>query len=439
MKLTSLLTGLAAAAACACGTARAEVLQTVTFTMTAYTQNSTSDNGTVTTTGNAAVRSINTQALLNLLAQDKQMTFPAGSKLAVSNGWFVVDKANNVLVDVSDILSTTEGNNEISSGKQSDTSSLACPALKKMKVVSLQFDDTATPGGSGLVFYLSGLATMTVNDTPPTSTGAYTETRTVKITGAAGEGTWGDGTPFVCTANISTTGKQSFGQTGPTGNWAPASLAGYTATVRTSSGQTIALTWGNSTWGQWGTANDTNPDDYCAGSYTYAKTGPNTAHLTSSDIGMLSWLNSSNYTDLTITMTSSTAGTCVMTSAQGTGSATFTLAHVNNLVPASLAGKAIQFTPHNGVSSGTIMAYAADGTFTDSKAGTVQGSGTYTVTQYSPTVAIIQHNYTDTGALVYVEANFSSASGGQAFYSYYQSPADGSNPDDSGPGTFSLQ
>ncbi len=446
MKLKSLLTALAAAAACSLGTLRAEVPQAVTFMMTTYTQRTNADNGTVTSTGNAWVKSYNTQALLNLLAQDKQAqgqwgatVFPAGSKLMASEGWLVVDRANNVLADVSDILSVSEGSNEIVSGKQNNATQLASPSLKSMRVVTLTFDDTGIVGGNGLSFYLHGLATKTVADTTPTSAGVYTESQGIKITGAAGEGSWSDGTPFVCSGNVSTSGKQTFGQTNVQSGFAPASLAGYAATVRISGGPTLALNWAESTWGQMGTGTDTNADNYCAGSYNYVKTGPNSARVTSSDIGMLSWLGTSNYVDMTITMTSSTAATFVVTNGNGAATATVTLSHVSNLVPASLGGKTLQFVKSGG-GSGVTMAYANDGTFTEYKASTVSGSGTYTVTQYSPTVAIIKHDYTDAsaGALLYVEVSFSTTSGGRAFYSHYETPTYESNPEESGLGTFSV-
>ena len=284
MKLKALLTGLAAITVCSGGSLRADVMQIVTFTMTTYTQNTNYDNGTVSVTGNPIVKTYNTQVILNLLALDKQAqgqwtssVFPAGSKLAVSNSWVVLDSANHVLADVSDILSTSDGANEITSGKQNDNTQLASPTRSAMGVLDIVFDDTAIAGGNNLSFHLQGLCTWSVSDTAPSSIGAYTETQTSKITGAAGEGTWGNGTPFVCSGNVSATGKATFVQTNIQTGFAPASMAGYAATVKVSGKPNIAMTWGDSTWGQTGTGSDTNADNYCAGSYTYLKTGPNTA------------------------------------------------------------------------------------------------------------------------------------------------------------------
>jgi hypothetical protein len=449
MKLKTLLSGIAVVAACFANTLRADVLQFVTITMTTYTQNTNNDNGTVNTTANPRVKTYNTQAILNLLAQDKQAqgqwgrsVFPAGSKLAATNDtWAVVDSANNVLADVSDILSGSGGANEVVSGKQNDTTLLACPTSSKMEVVKIAFDDTAIAGGNNMAFYLQGLSTKTVTDTTPTIAGVYIETQTGKITGAAGEGTWSNSTAFVCSGNVTTTGKATLGQTNTLSGFAPESMAGYAATVKISGKSNIAISWSDDTWGQTGTGSDTNADDYCAGSYTYVKTGPNTAHMTSSDIGMLSWLGTTNFEAMNILFTSKTAATLVMTNETDTMTASVTFSHVNNLVPATLGGKTVQTFKSNGT-AGSVITFDNDGTFTEAEGGGGTGSGTYTFTQYSPTVAIIQQNYTnpsDAGAISYAEVIFTSATAGRAFHSFYQNPAYGSNPDDSGLGTFKVK
>ena len=57
-------------------------------------------------------------------------------------------------------------------------------------------------------------------------------------------------------------------------------------------------------------------------------------------------------------------------------------------------------------------------------------------------MAIIQQTYTDTndlGAVSYAEVIFTSATGGRVFHSFYQNPAYGTNPNDSGVGTFTVQ
>ena len=103
--------------------------------------------------------------------------------------------------------------------------------------------------------------------------------------------------------NLSPTNQVKFiGVVAPT-----TSLAGYAAMAKPSGGKpTIALTWGTNTWAQTGTGNDTNANDYCAGSYTYIQSSPNTALLTNTDIGMMSALGTTNVTAVSLTFTSGT-------------------------------------------------------------------------------------------------------------------------------------
>ena len=130
---------------------------------------------------------------------------------------------------------------------------------------------------------------------------------------------------------------------------APESLSGYAATVkRSGGGSNVVVTWGDSTWSQTGTGNDTNADDYCAGSYTYMQTGPNTAVLTNMDIGMLSRLGTTNVTTVNLTFISATSANCAWTNENGSGTGTMTFSQVSNLVPATLAGETIQYYSSNG-------------------------------------------------------------------------------------------
>ena len=237
--------------------------------------------------------------------------------------------------------------------------------------------------------------------------------------------------------NVSLTNKIKF-----LGVLAPASLSGYAATVKRSGGQpNVVVTWGDSTWSQTGTGNDTNADDYCAGSYTYMQTGPNTAVLTNMDIGMLSWLGTTNVTTVNLTFTSATSANCAWTNENDSGTGTMTFSQVSNLVPASLAGETIQTYESNGA-AGAVITFNTGGTFNETEGGGGTGFGTYTFTQYSPTVAIIQQDYSDAndaGAVGYAELTFTSATAGRAFHSFYQNPTYGSNPDVKGLGTFKVK
>ena len=188
-----------------------------------------------------------------------------------------------------------------------------------------------------------------------------------------------------------------------------------------------------------GTATDTNAEDYAAGSYAYVPTGANTALLTNVDIGMLSALGTTNVTSLGLMFTSATTANYAWTNDSGTGTGTLTLSTVSNLVPATLAGRTV--TLYNNNRASVVKNYANDGTFTSVESNGASHQGTYTFTQYSPTMAVIQGNYTgdELGAIEYIELDFTATTGGRGYGCYYGSPACGSNPDDTGAGKFTIK
>jgi hypothetical protein len=217
----------------------------------------------------------------------------------------------------------------------------------------------------------------------------------------------------------------------------PASLTGYAATLKPSVGkQELALTWGNGTYAQTGLGNDTNANDYSAGTYVYFQTGPNTAVVSNMDIGMLNALGVTNFTTVNLTFTSVTTANYTNDS----GSGTMTFSPVGNLVPASLGGKTIKGSA-NGVLAVTFT-FGKDGTFNAIEASGHTYSGTYSFTQYSPTVAMIEMIYTnppdEVGAVDYIEVTFTSATAGEGVDSYYGSLAYASSPAQTTLVTFTL-
>jgi len=223
------------------------------------------------------------------------------------------------------------------------------------------------------------------------------------------------------------------------GELPPTSLAGYAATATiTGQAQKIDLTWGDTTWAQTGTSGDTNAGDYVAGDYTYFQTSPTTALLTNMDVGMMSALGVTNVTTVYLTYTSANNASFDWTNDNGSGSGTMVLTHASDLVPVTLVGKTLKLNASGG---GPTLTFASDGTFARTQ-GSNSSTGTYTFIQYSPTVGIIVQNYTDVseaGALGYIELNFTSTTAGNGFGCYYQTPAYGNNPDDSGVGSFTLK
>ncbi len=208
--IISLASGLSISVA---ANAHAEVLQYLTFTVTTYTQKDSTNNGTNTITAAPKVQTHNTAELLSILARDKAAqhswpsnSFPAGAKLAVGNDAFVVVAGTNILLNVSDILSFSNGDNEIVSGKRNDLTGLANPTTSRLQIGRLTFDDTAINGGAGLKFYLQGLLSQTESDTVPVNS-VYTRTRSAKLSNGTGEGTNSGGRAFVLTGSLSATGR----------------------------------------------------------------------------------------------------------------------------------------------------------------------------------------------------------------------------------------
>jgi hypothetical protein len=208
---------------------QANVTNVITVAATALVQNNATDNGTITTTPSPTSQSITTKTLLNWLAQDEYAegnytagtTFPSGAQFVVfdhgTNGsYFQVLAANHtLLVDVSDIISATEGTygNDITSGKQVDTNGLASPTTTDIHILTITFDDSAvaTTFGStvGVKFYLTGLMTETTTDTKPSSLGVYTKSKTSKMASSAGEGFY-QGQPFTISGSVNGSGKGTF-------------------------------------------------------------------------------------------------------------------------------------------------------------------------------------------------------------------------------------
>ena len=109
----------------------------------------------------------------------------------------MVDKSNNLLQDVSGVMSISNpGTNDITSGKSTSLNpGLGTSANEQLLTIS--FDDTGV--GGNLKFFLTGIGTGKTTDTTPNkTTGAYTETDTGSLSSGTGEGSY-QGNPFVCT------------------------------------------------------------------------------------------------------------------------------------------------------------------------------------------------------------------------------------------------
>jgi hypothetical protein len=196
------------------GGLHAQVTQVLTIKATASaqgadSQSTNSHTDVITYTTAAPIkRSVATKDFLALLATDYNTNFPSGAKLVQdgnSGKIEVVDKNNNLLQDVSSIISiNSAGNNDITSGKSIST----YPGLgtsSDLQLLTIKYDDTGA--GGSLQFFLTGIGTgKTTDSTPNKTTGAYTRTSSGSLSSATGEGSY-VGNPFVCTGTASASGK----------------------------------------------------------------------------------------------------------------------------------------------------------------------------------------------------------------------------------------
>ena len=210
---------MAGAVALACltlgaGGLHAQVTQVFTTSVTASVQGaySSSYNGKtgITTYTYAAPTkfSIATKNILTLLAADYHTNFPSGAKLIMdgtSGNVEVVGKTNNLLQDVSSIISINPaGTNDITSSKGTSQYN-GLGTSTDLQLLTIKYDDTGA--GGNLQFFLTGIGTgKTTDSTPNKTTGAYTETSTGSLSSGTGEGN-SQGNPFVCTGTGSASGK----------------------------------------------------------------------------------------------------------------------------------------------------------------------------------------------------------------------------------------
>jgi hypothetical protein len=208
----------------AAGNIEAQVRAIVGFTGTALVQGSSTKNGTVIQYAAPAKQAFATKDILQNLALDenaagkyKSTTFPSGAQLvaiisntAENKGTFqVLDKNNNLLVDVSNILTISYGTygNFIISGAQNGNTGLSTPSRTVSNVLTISYDDSGITGSVKFRFYLTGIITGTTTDTTPNGrTGVYTETQSGTMSTAAGEGDY-QGQPFVFTGSLTLSGQ----------------------------------------------------------------------------------------------------------------------------------------------------------------------------------------------------------------------------------------
>ena len=206
--LTITLAALGLSAVCAQAQGTIKDLNEITVSLTMDVQGSFTDDGTTRVYSRPVTAKRNTKDLLNQIARDKfaqgqynANTFPPGAKLGLTGDQFVVvNAANQLLVDVSDLIQWTRGSNTVLNGRINDTTGLADTKLTVMTFVTLAFDDTFVSGGGNMNYVLTGVDTQTIQDKLVAGNN-YQENTSDSVKNAAGEGQTG-GTPFIVTGTI---------------------------------------------------------------------------------------------------------------------------------------------------------------------------------------------------------------------------------------------
>jgi len=207
----------------------------------------------------------------------------------------------------------------------------------------------------------------------------------------------------------------------PSVDWAPDSLNGILASVTPATGAPESVSFDLSTFAQASTTNSTDPEDFGGGTYTYLKIDTNLAQLSlsvtmppgsSNDVGPIDLVFTNHY-----------AG--YFTNEDGGDTGQINMSIASAFVPTTVVGKTL-----SAVSSGngkTIKIKLATATsFTKTPANNSSSgssSGTYTFTRLSPVCGVFAFSFTgvDLGQTAYVQATFTSATGGTYFAMVFDS------------------
>lgn len=158
----------------------------------------------------------------NLAGHYPATTFPSGAKLAAvctqefgsSPDFEVLDKNNNVLVHVNDILSAASDGkygSAVLSGKGDNGTNFSHPTQTDLEIYTIAFDDTAIVGSSNIKLYFAGLMTSVItNSTPNRNTGSYKQSHSYKLPSGSGDGVYTTSAPIVVTGSYTATGNITF-------------------------------------------------------------------------------------------------------------------------------------------------------------------------------------------------------------------------------------
>ncbi len=208
----------------------------------------------------------------------------------------------------------------------------------------------------------------------------------------------------------------------PSADWAPDSLKGIIALVTPVNGSPESVGFDPSNFAQTSTANSTDPQDYGGGTYTYLKVDTNLAQL--SLASTLPPGNSNNIGPIDLVFTNHFTG--YFSNENGGDMGQINLSTATTFVPAAVTGKTLSAVSSNGGKTIKIkLSSATNFTKTpanNSSSGT--SSGNYTFTRLSPVCGAFAFSFTsfgDLGETAYVQATFTSATGGTYFAMVFDS------------------
>ena len=208
----------------------------------------------------------------------------------------------------------------------------------------------------------------------------------------------------------------------PAADWAPDSLNGILASVTPATGSPEAVGFDLSTFAQASTTNSTDPEDFGGGTYTYLKIDTNLAQLSlsvtmppgsSNDVGPIDLVFTNHY-----------AG--YFTNEDGGDTGQISMSIASAFVPTTVVGKTLSaVSSSNGKTIKIKLATATNFTKTPANNSSSGSSlGTYTFTRLSPVCGVFGFSFTslaDLGQTAYVQATFTSATGGTYFAMVFDS------------------
>jgi uncharacterized repeat protein (TIGR03803 family) len=222
----------------------------------------------------------------------------------------------------------------------------------------------------------------------------------------------------------------------PVADWAPDSLNGLLASVTPTNGPAESVGFDPSTFAQAGIGNDSNADDYGAGTYSYVKTDTNMAQLSLAFTNPPS--SSNDLGPITLVFTNHYSG--YFTNGDDGSTGGFNVAIATAFTPSTVIAKTITATSANNAKVTTIN--LSTGTFVKTPANnsnTGSSSGNYTFTRYSPVGGMFSLAFTDAadaGATAYLQTTFTSATGGSYFVLIFDNTGTLQDTDN---GTFILK